>query len=124
MAGNSPANGHLTGALQKISVRLCLTGFTPGSRICYIRVRGNQKKEIIMIGFGHQTVFSLCLALVILTAVSVVSVALLYTERQDISLLQQHIANLRQENSGLRAQLEDYRSSQLAHQETAVQTAE
>jgi cell division protein FtsL len=77
-----------------------------------------------MIGFGHQTVFSLCLALVILTAVSVVSVALLYTERQDISLLQQHIANLRQENSGLRAQLEDYRSSQLAHQETIVQTAE
>ena len=108
----------------KISAHPRLTGFTPGCHICYILVRGNQNNELIMLGFGHQTVFSLCLALVTLTAVSVVSLALLFAERQDIDLLQEHIASLRQENSDLRAELEDYRSSQLASQETAVQTAD
>jgi hypothetical protein len=77
-----------------------------------------------MLGFGHQTVFSLCLALVLLTAVSVVSLALLFAERQDIDLLQQHIASLRQENSALRTELEDYRSSHLAHEETVARPAD
>ena len=62
-----------------------------------------------MLGFGHQTVFGLCLALVTLAAVSVVCVALLFAERSDIDLLQNHITSLRQENSMLKAELEDYR---------------
>ena len=77
-----------------------------------------------MLGFGHQTVFGLCLGLVVLTAVSVVSLALLYADRQDIDLLQEHIASLRQENSGLKAELYSYRSSQLAQQETTAASAD
>jgi hypothetical protein len=34
-----------------------------------------------MLGFGHQTVFGLCLSLVALATVSVVYVALLFIER-------------------------------------------
>ena len=77
-----------------------------------------------MLGFGHQTVFSLCLALVTLTAVSIICLALLYFERQDIDLLQQHISSLRQENIQLRTELDGYRSSHLAQQETAARPAE
>jgi Tfp pilus assembly protein PilN len=77
-----------------------------------------------MLGFGHQTVFSLCLALVTLTAVSIICLALLYFERQDIDLLQQHISSLRQENIQLRTELDEYRSSHLAQQETAARPAE
>ncbi len=63
-----------------------------------------------MLGFGHQTVFGLCLALLVLTGVSIVCVALLFIERQDVELLRQHVNNLRQENTLLRSTLEDYRS--------------
>ena len=77
-----------------------------------------------MLGFGHQTVCGLCLGLVVLTAVSVVSLALLYADRQDIDLLQEHIASLRQENSGLKAELDSFRSSQLAQQETTAASAD
>jgi cell division protein FtsL len=74
-----------------------------------------------MLGFGHQTVFGLCLALVTLAAVSVVCVALLFAERQDINLLQEHINSLRQENTVLRSELEDFRSSRLVQQEALTQ---
>ena len=77
-----------------------------------------------MLGFGHQTVFGLCLALVTLAAVSVVCVALLFAERQDIGLLQNHITSLRQENTVLKAELEDYRSRRLVQQESAAQPAD
>ena len=72
-----------------------------------------------MLGFGHQTVFGLCLALVVLAAVSLVSVALLFVERQDVDLLQEHIASLREENAELKTELEDYRNRRLVqHEET------
>ena len=58
--------------------------------------------------FRHQTVFGLCLALTVLAAVSVVCVALLFIERQDIDLLQQNVSSLQQENAVLRSQLDDY----------------
>ena len=61
-----------------------------------------------MLGFRHQTVFGLCMALFILAGVSVVSVALLLIERQDIDLLQQQPTSLRQENTELRLQLGDH----------------
>lgn len=72
-----------------------------------------------MLGFGHQTVFGLCLAVTTLAAVSVVCVALLFIERQDIDLLQQRLGSLREENVMLRSQLDDYRSG-LVKQETAA----
>jgi hypothetical protein len=50
-----------------------------------------------MLGFGHQTIFGLCLALITLAAVSIVCLALLFAERRDIDLLQDHINSLRQE---------------------------
>ena len=46
-----------------------------------------------MLGFGHQTIFGLCMALLVLAAVSVVCVALLFIERQDINLLHQHVTS-------------------------------
>ena len=55
-----------------------------------------------MPGFRHKTVFGLCLALFVLTGTAIVCVSLLLLERQDISLLQQHIASLRQENGASR----------------------
>lgn len=76
-----------------------------------------------MLGFGHQTVFGLCLALVMLAAISVVSVALLFAERQDFNLLQDHVTSLRQENSALKAELEDYRN-RLVQQESIAQPAD
>jgi cell division protein FtsB len=77
-----------------------------------------------MLGFGHQTVFGLCLALVALAGLSIVFAALLYVERQDVDLLQEHISSLRQENSQLRAELADYRDGRPAPQRAAVQTAD
>jgi hypothetical protein len=77
-----------------------------------------------MLGFGHQTVFGLCLALFLLAAVSVVCVALLFIERQDIGLLQQHVTSLRQENTVLRSRLDDYRSSRVAQQEAAARSSD
>ena len=61
-----------------------------------------------MLGFGHQTIFGMCLALFILAGVSVVSVAMLLMERQDIDLLQQQVTSLRQENTALRSQLDNH----------------
>jgi cell division protein FtsL len=73
-----------------------------------------------MLGFGHQTVFGLCLALVTLAAVSVVCLALLFAERRDIDLLQDHINSLRQENTALKSELEDLRNSRLVQQEAVA----
>lgn len=73
-----------------------------------------------MLGFGHQTVFGLCLALIVLAIVSVVCTALLFMERQDIDLLQQNVSSLRQENAVLKSQLDDYRSSLVTDQEAAA----
>lgn len=69
-----------------------------------------------MLGFGHQTVFSLCMALIVLTFVSVVCLALLLIERQDLQVLQQNVNNLRQENALLKSQLDDYRNGLTAQQ--------
>lgn len=69
-----------------------------------------------MLGFRHQTVYGLCVALFVLAGVSVVSVTLLLIERQDIELLQQHISSLRQENTVLRSQLEDSRTGLVTQQ--------
>jgi hypothetical protein len=77
-----------------------------------------------MLGFGHQTVFGLCLALFVLTATSVVCVALLFIERQDIGLLQQHVTSLRQENTVLRSKLDDYRSGHVTQQEAAARLSD
>ncbi len=73
-----------------------------------------------MPGFRHQTVFGLCLTLVVMTAVSVVCVALLFMERQDISLLQRHVNGLREENAVLKSQLDDYRSGLVTQQDAAA----
>jgi len=77
-----------------------------------------------MLGFRHQTVFGLCLALFLLAAVSVVSVALLLIERQDIDLLQQNVTSLRQENTVLRSQLDDYRSGLVSNREAATRPSD
>ena len=77
-----------------------------------------------MLGFGHQTVFGLCLSLVVLAAVSVVCVALLFIERQDVELLQQHVTSLRQENTVLRSRLDDYRNGLVTQQEAAIRSSD
>ena len=77
-----------------------------------------------MLGFRHQTVFGLCLALTVLAAVSVICVALLFIERQDTDLLQQHVTSLRQENAVLRSQLDDYRSGLVLQQEAAARSSD
>jgi Tfp pilus assembly protein PilN len=77
-----------------------------------------------MPGFRHQTVFGLCLALTVLAAVSVVCVALLFIDRQDIDLLQQNVTSLRQENAVLRSQLNDYRRGLVTPQEAAARSSD
>ena len=77
-----------------------------------------------MLGFRHQTVFGLCLALIVLASVSVVCVALLFIERQDITLMQRHVSSLRQENATLKSQLDDYRSGLVMQQEAAARSSE
>lgn len=77
-----------------------------------------------MLGFGHQTVFGLCLALTVLAAVSLICVALLFIEHQDLELLQQHVSSLREENAVLRSELDDYRSSLMKQQETTDRPAD
>lgn len=77
-----------------------------------------------MPGFRHQTVFGLCLALIVLAAVSVVCVALLFIERQDIDLLRQHVTSLLQENTALKSQLNDYRSGLVTQQEAAARPSD
>jgi hypothetical protein len=77
-----------------------------------------------MLGFGHQTVFGLCLALTALAAVSIICVALLFIERQDLDLLQQHVSRLTEENAVLRSELDDYRSSLMTQQETTPRSSD
>ena len=77
-----------------------------------------------MLGFGHQTVFGLCLSLIVLAAVSIVCVALLFIERQDHGTLQQNFNNLRQENALLRSQLDDYRNGLATQQEAAARLSD
>ena len=77
-----------------------------------------------MLGFRHQTVFGLCLALTVLAAVSVVCVVLLFIERQDIDLLYQDVTSLRQENTLLRSQLDDYRNGLVMQQEAAARSSD
>jgi hypothetical protein len=77
-----------------------------------------------MLGFGHKTIFGLCMALLVLVAVSVVCVALLFIERQDINLLHQHVTNLRQENTVLKSQLSDYRNRLVTQQEAAARSSD
>ena len=64
------------------------------------------------------------MALLVLAGVSVVCVALLFIERQDISLLHQHVTSLRQENTGLRTQLNDYRNRLVTQQEAAARSSD
>jgi len=77
-----------------------------------------------MLGFGHQTLFGLCLSLVVLAIVAVVCGALLFIERQDIELLQQNVTSLQQENAVLRSQLDNYRSGSEAQQESAARSVD
>jgi hypothetical protein len=77
-----------------------------------------------MLGFRHQTVFGLCLALTVLAAVSVACVALLFIERRDVALMQQHVTSLRQENAMLKSQLNNNRSVLVMHQEAAVHSSD
>jgi len=77
-----------------------------------------------MLGFGHQTLFGLCLSLVVLATVAVVCGALLFIERQDIGLLQQNVTSLQQENAELRSQLDNYRSGLETQQEAAARPAD
>jgi len=53
----------------------------------------------------HRTAFALCLSVVLLTGLVVVSVTLVVMEKQDTSLLLQHIAQLKQENAALKCQI-------------------
>ena len=76
-----------------------------------------------MPGFKHQTVFGLCLGLAVLGAVSVVSVAVLFIERQDIDLLQQQVTRVQQENAVLRSQLDNYRSGLVTQQGATAQSS-
>jgi hypothetical protein len=64
------------------------------------------------------------MALLVLVAVSVVCVALLFIERQDINLLHQHVTNLRQENTVLKSQLSDYRNRLVTQQEAAARSSD
>ena len=73
-----------------------------------------------MPGFGHQTIFGLCVSLVVLATISVVCIALLFIERQDIDLLQQNITSLQQENAELSSQLDNYRSGLVTQQEAVA----
>ena len=74
-----------------------------------------------MLRIGHQTVLGLCLTLFVTLGVAVVCLALLLVERQDTSQLLQHVSNLKQENSLLRSQLDDYRNGSVMQQDTAVE---
>ncbi len=56
------------------------------------------------------------MALIVLTFVSVVCMALLLIERQDLAVLQQNVNHLRQENALLKSQLDDYRNGLAAQQ--------
>jgi hypothetical protein len=59
-----------------------------------------------MLRFRHQTVFGLCLTVVVLTGAVVASIALMLFERQDVTLLQDRIAELADENAALKRRLQ------------------
>jgi hypothetical protein len=77
-----------------------------------------------MLGFRHQTVFGLCLALIVLAAISLVCIALLFIERQDIDLLRQQVTSLQQENTALRSRLDDYRNGLITQQDAGVRPSD
>ena len=56
----------------------------------------------------HRTAFALCLSVIVLTGLVVVSLTLMFIERQDSSLLQQHISTLKKENAALKSRLGAY----------------
>ena len=60
------------------------------------------------------------MSLVVLATISVVCIALLFIERQDIDLLQQNITSLQQENAELSSQLDNYRSGLVTQQEAVA----
>ena len=94
-------------------------------RMCYgstVVVKGGHRNT--MPGFRHQTVFGLCLVLTVLAAVSVVCVAMLFIERQEIDLLQQNVTSLQQDNAVLRSQLNNYRSGFVTQQEAAARSSD
>jgi regulator of replication initiation timing len=64
------------------------------------------------------------MALFILAAVSVVCVALLLIERQNIDRLHSHLTSLRQENTALRSQLDDVRHRLVTRQDAAAQSSD
>ena len=64
------------------------------------------------------------MALIVLTFVSVVCVALLFIERRDLGVLQQNFNTLRQENAMLRSQLDDYRYGLTTQQEAAARLSD
>jgi hypothetical protein len=72
-----------------------------------------------MLRIGHHTVLGLCLTLFVTLGAAVVCLALLLAERQDTSQLLQHVSNLRQENTLLRSQLDDYRNDSVTQLDTA-----
>lgn len=55
----------------------------------------------------HKFVFGLCITVFLLTGAVIASVALMLFERQDITLLQQRISQLSDENTALRLRLEE-----------------
>ena len=59
-----------------------------------------------MLGFGHQTVFSLCMGLIVLKFLSFVLVALSFLERQYLGVLQQNFITLRHDNAILMSQVD------------------
>ena len=64
------------------------------------------------------------MALIVLTFVSVACVALLFIERRDLGVLQQNFNTLRQENTMLRSQLDDYRNGLATQQEAAARLSD
>ncbi len=64
------------------------------------------------------------MALIVLTFVSVVCVALLFIERRDLGVLQQNFNTLRQENTMLRSHLDDYRNGLATQQEAAARLSD
>jgi hypothetical protein len=59
-----------------------------------------------MLRFRHQTVFGLCLTVIVLTGAVVASIALMLFEHQDMAVLQDRIAELADENAALKRRLQ------------------
>ncbi len=56
----------------------------------------------------HKTVYALCVSIMVLTGLVVVSLTLVSMEQQDTRLLRQQLAQLKQENTALKAQLRQF----------------